>query len=217
MTDQTTAIVQVSPATNELVISLKNEIQEMATKADGFVVENDEDVKFATDTLSMMAGLKRALEEKRREYIDPLQDHSKAINETFKVLTETLLYADKTTRNKVLAYKAEETRKREEADAITRMEHEAAERKAKLNGTEPPKIPAAIMHTPSDLVNTEGGSSNIMGVWKFEVIDFALLPDEYKKPDTTKIGESVRGSKGTVSIPGVRIFKEETLRVESRK
>ena len=49
--------------------------------------------------------------------------------------------------------------------------------------------------------------------WQFEVEDFALLPDEYKLPDATKIRKVVQAG---VSIPGIKAWQEEGLRVTRR-
>ena len=46
-------------------------------------------------------------------------------------------------------------------------------------------------------------------VAKFEVIDKALLPEEYKLADETRIGKVVRALKTEARIPGVRVWMEK--------
>jgi len=48
-------------------------------------------------------------------------------------------------------------------------------------------------------------------VWKFEVIDEKLVPREYLKIDEVKIGSVARATKGTLQIPGIRIYSEESI------
>lgn len=46
-------------------------------------------------------------------------------------------------------------------------------------------------------------------------LNVSLVPDEYKLPDAAKIGRVVRA--GISSLPGIRIWEEETLRVTAKK
>jgi hypothetical protein len=54
------------------------------------------------------------------------------------------------------------------------------------------------------------GTMGTAKVWKFEIADFTLLPDEYKVPDLIKISKVVRAG---VNIPGVKSWQEESLRI----
>lgn len=215
---QSTALVQIAPANEEAVILLLNRAQHGAAKADIFVVASVEDIDLATTELSIIAGLKHEIDAKRREYTEPITAHLDTIRQVFKQLSDPVDYADTTLRNKVKVYKAEVERKRFEAAEIARLEREAAERKAKLNGTPvqevtPTLAPVAV---PS-FATTEFGTSSGMVVWKYEIVDPALIPRHYMKIDEVAIGKAVRASKGSTVIPGVRIFPEETLRVERLK
>ena len=51
-------------------------------------------------------------------------------------------------------------------------------------------------------------------LWKFEVIDINLLPDDYKMADLVKIRRVVIAG---AAIPGVRVWQEEALRVTTRR
>ena len=46
--------------------------------------------------------------------------------------------------------------------------------------------------------------------WKFEVVDFGALPDDYKLPDLVKIRRVVTAR---ATIPGVRAWQEDSLQV----
>lgn len=56
----------------------------------------------------------------------------------------------------------------------------------------------------------KAASVQMVKVWKYEITDAAKLPREYLTPDETKIGRMVKASSGTLVIPGVRIYCEET-------
>jgi hypothetical protein len=45
-------------------------------------------------------------------------------------------------------------------------------------------------------------------VWRFRIINEAIIPRDYLKPDETKIGGVVRSLKGKCKIPGIQIYEE---------
>lgn len=204
-----------APGSDIEAIDYYNEALKLQQYAESRVIATVEDVKVATDDLSIIAKHKKAMEEKRKEYISPLQDQVKGINETYKTLMEPILAADQITRGKILDYRAEQERQRQEAEEIARLEREAAERRAALTG-EPMVVPEVVEAPPvaPDRYRSEMGTLGKMMIRKWEVVDLALVPDEYKMIDSIKIGKVVRA--GIPSIPGIKIWEEETLRVNAR-
>lgn len=215
-TNINTALVKVKPEADEAVIALHEQSLKLEQYATALVITNDGDIKNATNDLSIISGLKKAIEEKRKEYTQPINDHLKAVNEAFKALVEPLTQADKITRTKILDYRAEQERQHQEAEDIARTEREIAERKAALTG-EPVVVPEVVEVAPAapDRYRTEMGTLGKAVIWKFEVIDFSLLPDRFKMENATLIGKVVRA--GEREIPGVKIWSEDSLRVTARK
>lgn len=207
-----TAVVKVKPQTDEAVIALQEQSLKLEQYATALVIGTDDDVKSATNDLSIISGLKKAIEEKRKEYTQPINDHLKAVNEAFKSFAEPLNNADKITRQKVLDYRAEQERKRQEQEEINRLRLEAAQKEMELKGelTESVDLVETQPEQPNHY-RSEAGTLGKATIWKFEVVDFALVPDEYKLPDATKIGKVVRA--GLRSIPGIRIYSEDTLKI----
>jgi len=214
-TQQNTALVKVKPEADAAVIALHEQSLKLEHYATALVIASDDDVKGATNDLSIISGLKKAIEEKRKEYTQPINEHLKAVNEAFKTFTEPLDRADRITRDKVLAYRQEQERRRQETEEIARMEREAAERKAALTG-EPIVAPEVVEIPPEapDRYRAEMGTLGKATIWKWEVVDFPLLPDRFKMENATLIGKVVRA--GEREIPGVRIWAEETLRINAR-
>ncbi len=210
-----TAIVKVKPEVDEAVIALQRECAKLLVWAEIRTVATNDDVVAATDDLSGLANLKKAIEGKRKEYTIPLDDHKKVIMDFFKRLTEPLDQADKITRDKILTYRREVDRKRQEVEAIEQAKLELARREEALTGehtvdlTSIEKPEAAPTH-----VYTETGALGTITTWKFEVIDFPMLPDEYKMVDAVKLGKVVRAGLRTIS--GVRIYSEESLRISPK-
>jgi hypothetical protein len=182
MNMEETALVKVNPSIDSAVAALHSRALWFQAAADELVIASDDDVTNAITDLSTIASIKKAIEDKRKEYTQPLNNHLKAINNAFKSFTEPILYADKLVRRKVLDYQAERDRQRQEA-------------------------------APT-LYHTDDGTTSKVSIRKWELVDFSQVPDEYKAIDAVKIGKVVRA--GIPSIPGIRIWQEETLRVGTK-
>ena len=160
--------------------------------------------------------MKKAIEAKRKEFVSPIQEHLRAINDAFKTLTEPLLLADQITRTKVLGYNQEQERIRQEQEEINRLRMEAAEKEMELKGelSEPVGLVETTPEPPKHY-HADMGTATTKKIKKWEVVDFALVPDEYKMPDAVKIGKVVRA--GIPTISGIRIWDEEILEVRTIK
>lgn len=207
-------LIKVNPVGDVAVKGLLVEVQKLLDFARARVVDTDEAVKLATEDLSLMANLRKAIEGKRKEYTAPIKEELDKVTDAFKMVAEPLAEADRITREKVLVYRREQERKAREAEEINRLRMEAARKEMELKGelTEPVNLvevsPAPVAH-----VKTEVGNLGTPKVWRFEVMDFAKLPDEYKQPDLVKIRKVIIAG---VTIPGIRAWQEETLRVTAK-
>lgn len=206
----TVAVIQINPSSDVAVQSLYTEALKLKEYAVARVILIDADLKPATEDLSIIAGLRKAIEEKRTEYIKPIRTHLDTVNEAFKQFTLPLVEAFTLNNDKVKAYLAEQKRKRTEAEAIERERFELARREIALKGETTVDLTPVAAPEVIKKIQTELGTVGITTNWKFEVVDFSQVPDEYKLVDATKIGKVVRA--GLRSIPGVRIYSEESLR-----
>ncbi len=209
------ATIRIKPEGDQAIIALYNQGQGLQRYAENRAIISDEAVRFATDDLSLISKLKKTIEDKRKEFTIPINEHLKGINDAFKWLVAPLEQADKITREKILAYRQEQERKNREAEEINRLRMEAAKKEMELKGelTESVNL-VEVLPPPPAHVRTDMGTLGTMKIKKFEVVDFALLPNEYKMVDATKLGKVVRA--GLSSIPGVRIWEEESIRVTTR-
>lgn len=206
-----TALVQIDPTGDPRVLALASEVQELIAHAATLVVASEDDQKLATEDMVIIQGLSKAFEDKRKEYVAPLNGYVKAINEAFKEFTAPLDAAGQLIRGKLLAYQAEQVRIRQEQEAINRLRMEAAQREMELKGELTESVGLVeVAPPPPAHIRTAVGMAGIVRTWQFEVVDFALLPDMYKLPDLPKIRKMVQAG-GT--IPGIRAWQEEQLRV----
>lgn len=213
--DMATALIRVAPSSDQAVIALYTEGLKLKDYALARVILIDADLKPATEDLSIIAGLRKAIEEKRAEYTKPIRGHLDTVNEAFKQLIAPLVEADAVNRDKMKAYKAELDRKRREAEEIEAEKYKLAQREAALKGGEitadltPVEMPAPALAR----IHTETGSSSFYKLPKWELVDKSLVPAEYLMVDAAKVTAVVKASKGTIVIPGIRIWMEDTLKV----
>jgi hypothetical protein len=211
-TTPTTALVAVAPGKDPTIQHYADEVLRIQRYAEGLAVTDLESDKRATEDLTGVSILSKEIEAKQKEWLAPLKEHEKAIKDAFALLLEPLKATEKTLKGKILAHRQEQERIRAEQERINQLRIEAAKAEMELKGelAESINLVEVIPKIPTT-VRTDWGSSSTTKIWKFEVIDFVLLPDRFKMENATLIGKVVRA--GERSIPGVRIYSEETLRV----
>lgn len=179
------------------------------------VIATAEDLKPATDDLSIIAKVKKALEEKWKGFVRPLQDHVKEINDAFKALMLPIGEADRITRDKILGFNKEQERIRQEQEEINRKRQEAAEAEMRLKGelSESVNLVEVAEEAPKR-VSTEMGTTGQRMIKKWELVDMAQVPEEYKILDSARVTKVVKA--GIPSIPGIRIYEEPIITVKAR-
>lgn len=212
-----TAEIRIAPRDDVTVVNLYLEAVKMLDYAKGRVISTNEDLKPATEDLSLIANYKKAIEEKRKEYTVPIREKLDLVNEAFKELMAPVLEADKITRDKILWFHNEQNRLREEAERIEAEKLRLAQAEMELKGEhtvdlEPVEKPEVV----PDRIRTQVGDAGTMDVWKYEVVDFALVPDEFKVVDHTMLGAIARKHHDAKQVPGIRFYSEKTLRVNTR-
>lgn len=189
-------------------------LQEYAAKR---TIATVDDMKLATDDLSVIARLKKLMEEKRKEYLEPLKAQTEAIRDTYNTLMAPVLDADKITRDKMLAYDAEQRRIRQEQEEINRKRQEAAEAEMRLKGELSESVNLVeVAPEPAKSVSTDLGTTGMVDHWKYEVFDFALLPDEYKVVDSSMLTAVAKKHHDQKPVPGVRFYNEPFIAVRAK-
>ena len=212
------SVISIAPDQDSVVLKLYEESKSMLIHAQSRIISTIADLIPATEDLSLIANYKDAIEEQRKAYTTPIRAKLDAINAAFKDFVAPLTEADTLTRNKVLTFKQEQTHLRQEAERLEAEKLRLAQDEMRLKGEHTMDLTEIEKpDLPSKTTRTQVGDASTMDVWKYEVVDFALLPDEYKVPDTTTINAKVRKHHDDVQIPGVRIYCEQTLRVNARR
>ncbi|MFA5429862.1 MAG: hypothetical protein WC329_01730 [Candidatus Omnitrophota bacterium] len=183
------------------------------------LIHSNEDLKPAVEDLGIIAKGTKALLEMKKRALAPLKEKSDAITAAFKQILEPLEIADQLTRRKMESFNNEQKRKAAEAAAIQNEKEALAAREAALSGTgeitvdlTPPQAPPPVpAHT-----RTEQATQGFQKVTKWEVVDPNLVPRVYLIVDAAKVGKMVRASSGTLSIPGIRIWTEDAVRINTK-
>ena len=211
------ALVRVNPEIDEKVVALYNEGVKLLEYAKAREIKTNEDLPAPTNDLSIIAKTKKAIEAIRKEYINPIRQHLDQVNAVFKEFTAPLLEADQLNRSKMTEYRTEVARKIAEAKAIEQDKLDLAKREEALTGEHTVDLtPVEAPPEAQAKVHTDMGSAGVTVIGKWELVDITQVPPEYMMLDTVKVGKVVRASKGSIIIPGIWVYKGESIRVTTR-
>lgn len=205
----------MSVDSNEIVM-IREEVSELMTHAARFsAIRTLEDESQALEFVSVVKKRSRFIENKMKQYTDPLKETIKTIQADFKPFIEELDQAEDSIRKGMIAFRnAEDFRVREEARKRAEIEAKAAVNDMK-NDMTPESVGVAIeagkkleeakTEAPKK-VETASGSVHYRKDWYCEIVDPYAVPGEFTMPDMAKIKAAVKA--GTRTIEGVRIWEE---------
>lgn len=207
-----TAVVCIEPSLDPKYIALFEQVQAVLGAATSRIIASYADLAPATDELVFIATLLKAVKAKQREYTEPIETLLTAVKAAFQSLSGPLAQADQITRGKIIDYRAENQRKRDELAAIEAKRLELANMEAAANnGVHCQDLTPIAKPDVPHRVNSYTGLAGMAKIRKWELVDKSLVPMDFLMLDTTAIGKAVRGGIG--SIPGIRIWIDEVLRI----
>lgn len=192
-----------------------------------------------TDASGLLKGIK-ALRNRIAEVFDP---HIKRAHEAHKSLVKEkadaeapLTQAEGTIKRVLVSYSEEQERKRREEER--RLQEEARKQEEERRLAEAAALESyGIDHGDAEMlaaaqeiaaapvvapvVNLPRATPVVSGIsyreiWKFKVINAALVPREYLVLDETKVGGVVRAMKGSTNIPGIQAYSEKVASASGR-
>lgn len=213
---ENTAVIVIKPETQADIVKLTAEIASLSSYARKRIIARDEDIKPATDDLSLIANLRKAIRTKQDEWCKPIKTHLDAVTLVFKGLITMLDDVDHLNRQKITDYRNEQIKRQQEAEEINRQKEELARKEAAFFNegeitidTTPVEAAPVIGKVASDM-----GTMSTIKVWKWEPVNLSLIPPEYMMLDSAKITKVVKA--GVRNIPGIRIFSEDAIRINTR-
>ena len=212
------AVVNISPNKDSAAQALYQEGLNLRDLALRRVIKSDADVKFATDDLVVIGSLVKKLGELRKKYEAPFKEHLATFRATFESFIAPLVEAERINKDKWGTYRREVEAAKARAEETNRMAEDVARRQAEESGTgeitvntEPVPVPET-----ANTIRSSVGTGSAYKTPKYRVVDFKLLPDEYKLPDAGKLTRVIKAAKGQIQIPGVEITFEDVLSVRSK-
>jgi hypothetical protein len=211
------------------ITAMKAEAVELADKMKNLVIASDDADAAGADLGLLAKRTFEAGEETRKRILAPAKAFADEVNTAFS-FTKTLSAQIDDLRSRIGAYRTkkaaearEAERKRQEEAARLERERQELIRKQQEEARKknaPPPIPPPPINIPAptpqaaNTVSGKIGESQGRLVWKFHIDDIALVPDSFKTVNEKAIGAAVRA--GTRSIPGVRIYSEQSVAFTGR-
>lgn len=185
------------------------------------VVTSEEEMSRAATWLTQVKARIKKLEEKRKQYVQPLNDQVKAINDDFKTMMAPYLaieteikgkigaFVDEQRRIQAEAERKERERRAEEARKIAEEQNISRQKAAAQVRQQEELKPQEVAPKPVTSVKTETAKVVTKKVVKFEIVDASKVPDEFKVVDERLVRAAV--VKGARRISGVRIWEESQV------
>ena len=212
-----TALALIKPDTDSEVMAFFETAVWLRNQANQRIITIGDDMEVATNDLSIIATTWKAMEAKRKEYLRPFRNHIEEISDAFKRLMEPIMAADKITRDKMLVYTLAQKLIRKKQEEVNRLRIEAAEKEMELKGELSESVNLVeVIPEPAKTVQSDLGTAGQRDNWKWRVIDFALVPDEYKMINPAVLTPAAKSYKDTRTIPGIEIYNEPIIAVNAR-
>ena len=206
------------------VKEIKKESTALAVKANSFTITTDdqyvEAMSFAKFIKESIKKVEKAFDPiikqahktwkaaiaQKGQYIAPREAALKILDSkgrAFRIEQEKIRQEEQRKAQELANKEAERQRKLAEKAQARGDEKKAQEFTAKAE-----EVAAITPVIASKVSKIEGVA--IRKIWKFRIVDDRLLPREWLTPDMNKIGATVRATKGTLRIPGIEIYQEDS-------
>ncbi len=173
---------------------------------DGIVIENQEDLEFAAETLAEIKGKVKALEKMKDRVVSPINVALTELRSWFSPALDTLGKCEKVLKRKI-AKAHEDMHARQRASL-----QEAAD--ASMAGDADTAAAAMEVATTHELEPIKGLS--LRHTFDYKVTDIALVPLENLVVDDKRMRALIRAAKGKINIPGIEVIRKTGVSSSSR-
>lgn len=190
------------------------------------VVQSEEDYGKANEFLVEVKGRINRVKALHTEYVKPLKDHIKKLDELFKEPQRNYEAIESSVKRAMSDFRVEQNRIAAEEEAKRKAEEEAAAKEAEANGDKAPApAPQPPAVKPTTTHRTDAGKSSEVTVTKFEITDVNKLPKKYKDAileEALKSGLAdkvlrpyVKADGMKFKANGVRVYEDVEIRVSA--
>ncbi len=198
-------------------VALRKDVDNILAKMEQLTIANNDQFE---ETGAFVQGIKGKQKEVKDQYEEKrIQTYARYKTVTTEIASyiDPLVKAERIVKQKLGDYRTEmELKQRVEiAKKLAIAEAEAEERQlseAEETGDDSTLDDELIIPQPvgeTEVPAMKGVSFTT--VWKFEIVDARLIPYGYMIPDERKIRDFVKAMKGTVGIPGIRMYSEQQV------
>ena len=199
-------------------------VQGLLQKIDALAIKTQEDAGIANDYLKNAKAKAKEIEATRVSFVKPFNDQVKFINDWFRKPMDGLAEIEKKLKAKIMDYDNEVRRKlakeeaklRAEAAERERKEREKlearaakAEEKGKTEKAEELRQQAEEVYVPAPVLAAPKSTMSYRTDYDFEVVDKALVPEDYKIVDEVMLRRVVKAQKELCKIPGIKIITKQ--------
>lgn len=184
-------------------LQIKQTLHDMLGFITTLTVDNDAAFKKVTSLYAQARQWKKAIDNKRKEMVEPYRKQTAAINDKAKELCDPLDRVIDIANSKVAAYNLLIEKKKEQEDVALR---EAA---AMFEAAEELYIPSM-----QDVGRGQGAVVSKTVVKKFRLVDISAVPKKYLIVDEASIMRDLK--LGILEIPGLEIYEETKTQLRTR-
>lgn len=207
--------------TNQLLAEATIRLQQANT----LTITTAEDLDAASDLFNQTRSARDAHERSRVTEKEPHLEAGRQVDARWKPILTTLDSAATAITGKINAFKREAQRRAEEEQRRLRAEQEKerlrlmkqAERAETKGLSQTADALVREAETIQPAVVAPAVPRHVPGLqtverWDFVIEDAGQLPRNYMTPDLTAIRRTVQALKGKTAIPGVRVYREDSIR-----
>lgn len=216
--------IEMPPIDTSEAVEAEREANLIMTNAGNLSIVDQAGYNQAGDFLKTVKVKYAQLDTMRKNMTRPLDSVKRQIMDLFRKPLEYLAQAEQSVKRTMIVYvneqekiRREQERKlqqeadRKRQDALRKAEAARAKgQDAKAEKFENKADSVALAPTLAPRVEQVNGISK-RKIWKFQIVDGTKIPREFLCVDEKKLGDFARTMEGSVPVPGVRFYFEETI------
>lgn len=187
-------------------VAAEGSVADIVSKAKRVEIANESQREITTAHLEGIAKALKKMEGLRKQFVKPIKDSAKAIDQFFKERTAPMKEAEQVLRSKLGEYLDRIEAEAAAANAKAQEDHAAATEEIEALGGAPVAAPAVIA-APVKKV----GSTTTRKVLHIEVEDLRKVPITYLVLDESAVKSAYKA--GTKTIPGLILTEKNALTV----
>lgn len=208
--------VEVAATPEMKIAEISKEVSKVEVSAAAMVVNNQDDYKLANEFVVGVKGRIKRIEELRLFFVKPLKDQAKKIDAMFAEQSAPLEEIERKVKRAMSDYMLEQDRiARKEEERLAKLREKQDERRED-KGLTPIATPLPTVARPQSTVQTQGGKSTAIKVWKFEVINLDAVPRNLLRCEVAHSKVQAQIDAGARQIDGLRIYEDIEVRASAK-